>query len=280
MSNGISSIEEISAVQFKNNESSKANIHEFDSDLSNSKYGAWCLAPRSDGIASDEDDLSAPAKKWRKKRNMENYSMKFPKPRFLVANDYPDLRESQPSLIKRLAQENVYPKEGTKMQKYLTQSVEFLKAQQRARAKKASQKKTKVNLAELGKNLYFVHCYISSNRTQRDTPIRALVDTGAANSLLHTSVVNRLGLNYKPIKLTLATTIGANSTAIKGIVHLKFGLITDEGKQVLCCTNFIVSSRLNGLESIIRSEFLFDSKVWRTTAYGILSCSVSYFKTP
>jgi hypothetical protein len=75
--------------------------------------------------------------------------MKFPKPRYLVANDYPDLKESQPDLIKRLVQEIVYPKEGTEMQKYLDQSVEFLKPQQKERARKASQKITKVNLAEL-----------------------------------------------------------------------------------------------------------------------------------
>jgi hypothetical protein len=86
------------------------------------------------------------------------------------------------------------------------------------------------------------------------------VDTGAANSLLHTSVVNKLGLKYTPIQLTLATATGLDKNAIKGIVHLKFGLITETGDKILCCTNFLVSSKLNGLESILGSEFLFDSQ--------------------
>jgi predicted aspartyl protease len=190
-----------------------------------------------------KSDLSAPPEKDSQGHKLENYSMKFPKPRYLVANDYPDLRESQPDLIKKRVQEIVYPKEGTEMQKNLDQSIEFLKAQQKERAKKASQKITKVNLAELGRNLYFVNCYIDSNRSNRETLIRALVDTGAANSLLHTSVVNKLGLKYTPIQLTLATATGLTKNAMKSLRPIKSISIDKKGKVVM--TRLVILQILN-----------------------------------
>ena len=50
---------------------------------------------------------------------------------------------------------------------------------------------------------------------------KTLVDTGATNSLMHTSVAEKLGIKYKPIKLRLKTATGVDEDAIKGIAHQK-----------------------------------------------------------
>jgi Aspartyl protease len=89
------------------------------------------------------------------------------------------------------------------------------------------------------------------------TPFRALADTGASNSLMHTSIAHKLKIKYEPIKLLLSTPTGVDDTAVKGIAHLRFKLTTKDGKIILVCANFIISSRLNDLEAILGNEFLF-----------------------
>jgi hypothetical protein len=69
-----------------------------------------------------------------------------------------------------------------------------------------------------------------------------------------------LKIKYEPIKLSLATATGVDNTAVKGIAHLKFKLRTRDGKIIVTCANFIISSRLNGLEAILGNEFLFRNK--------------------
>jgi hypothetical protein len=91
-------------------------------------------------------------------------------------------------------------------------------------------------------------------------PFKALADTGASNSLMHTSVAKRLGINYKPMKLILATATGLDDTAVKRIAHQKFRMRSTDGKIIATCANFIISSRLNGLEAILGNEFLFRNK--------------------
>ena len=54
--------------------------------------------------------------------------MKFPRPRVLLQNDYPDLIESQPELVKSLI-ETVKPPENSPMDEYLKASIDFLKKQ-------------------------------------------------------------------------------------------------------------------------------------------------------
>jgi hypothetical protein len=185
-------------------------------------------------------------------------SMKFPKPQKLIFNEYPDSARSIPSLLKEMVQQVIRPKENSSLAQYLDKTVQFLKDQKRDREKKRLQKVIKIMYHELGRKLYYITC--SALGSYAEVPFKALVDTGAANSLLHISIVNKLGLRYKPIKLTLATATGLDDTAIKGILHLKFALETRAEKVIKCCANFIVTTRLNGLQSIIGAEFLMDSE--------------------
>ena len=48
-----------------------------------------------------------------------NFSMKFPKPRILTKNEYPDLKTPQPDLFKELINEIIYPAEGSARERYL-----------------------------------------------------------------------------------------------------------------------------------------------------------------
>jgi hypothetical protein len=72
------------------------------------------------------------------------YSMKFPKPKNLTENKYPDLEISQPELIKHFVQDIVYPKENSPMCRYIEQTVLYLKETKSNKAKaKAKEKKSK-----------------------------------------------------------------------------------------------------------------------------------------
>ena len=125
------------------------------------------------------------------------FSMKFPKPKMLTENEYPDLDTSHPDLIRKLVQEIVHPEEGSKMSKYYETAIEFLKDQKRSRAKKTQNKMTKVHFTELGRKLYFLKCATWGRDPLIATHFSALIDTDAANSLLHISVVEKLTLELK-----------------------------------------------------------------------------------
>jgi len=184
--------------------------------------------------------------------------MKFPKPKMLTENEYPDSTLSQPELFRKLVKDVIHPPEGSKMSKYYQKTIDFLKDQKKARAKKASSKVTRVNFTALGKALYFAKCITWGVNPLESITFSALVDTGAANSMIHISLVNRLQLAYKPIQLTLATATGLDDNAIKGVLHLKFALATGQNDKIVCCANFVVTTRLNNLACIIGAEFLFD----------------------
>ena len=74
---------------------------------------------------------------------------------------------------------------------------------------------------------------------------------------MHTSVAEMFRIKYTPIKLRLKTVTGVDEDAIKGIAHQKFYLVTPEGNSLLVCANFLVTSKLNGMESILGAKFLF-----------------------
>ncbi len=61
--------------------------------------------------------------------------MKFPKPRELLANTYPDLKISQPELIKKMVRELVRPSEKDKYYTYIETTVKYLKEAARKRLK-------------------------------------------------------------------------------------------------------------------------------------------------
>jgi hypothetical protein len=173
-----------------------------------------------------------------------NYSMKFPKPKQLVENEYPDLDMTQPELIKHFVQNIVFPTENSLMDKYIYQTIVALKNAKQEKAKEKAQKKkgknsVSVNVSDLGSELFFTKCHI-----------------GATNSLMHTSVAHRLNIEYKPLKIGISTATGVDNDAVKGISHIRFKLKATDGREIICCANFIISSRLNGLEAILGNEFL------------------------
>jgi len=54
-------------------------------------------------------------------------SMKFPKPRTLLKNKFPDLTVVQPSIFLKVVSEIVYPEDDTKRDRYIEETVETLK---------------------------------------------------------------------------------------------------------------------------------------------------------
>ncbi len=76
--------------------------------------------------------------------------MKFPKPRILTKNEYPDLKTPQPDLFKELINEIIYPEEGSARERYLQQTIDDLKE----RSKKKS-KAIKLNQLFINRRLYY-----------------------------------------------------------------------------------------------------------------------------
>ncbi len=182
-----------------------------------------------------------------------SFSMKFPKPRTLTMNEYADLETPQPDLFKELINEIIYP-EGSARERYLQQTIDDLKE----RSKKKS-KAIKLNQLFINRRLYYINICIEPNGIKGDTNISALVDTGAANSLIHLDVVRRLKLHYEPCKMIICTATGTDSESIKGIAHLKFRMKSTRNMILETCTNFIVTDKLNGMECILGADFLMHS---------------------
>ncbi|RPH79106.1 MAG: retroviral-like aspartic protease, partial [Planctomycetaceae bacterium] len=166
--------------------------------------------------------------------------MKFVKPRILEDNTFPDLTLKQPELFRKMIVEKVFPKIGTRMDIYYDSTIRFLKD----KAKEKTQN-LKVNYKKLNKKLYFVTIYV------RNKPFNSLIDTGAANSLIHAKLANRLNLTYEPTKMTLMTATGTSEDAILGIAHTRVVLQTTEQLGIEICIDFIVTTQLNGLDAIL-----------------------------
>ncbi len=58
----------------------------------------------------------------------------------------------------------------------------------------------------------------------REEKFKALVDTGASNSLIHESVAEKLNINITPTTMRLSTATGSSTNAITGTTHLNFNL--------------------------------------------------------
>jgi hypothetical protein len=76
--------------------------------------------------------------------------MKFPKPRELKNNDYPDLQEDEPTLLRNLIQ-LAKPSESSHIDMYLDSTIKYVKEKQRKKANEV-----RLNNAAFGNNLYFV----------------------------------------------------------------------------------------------------------------------------
>ena len=91
----------------------------------------------------------------------KNYSMKFPKPRELLRNEYPDSDMTQPELIRLMVREIIHPAEDSEHMKFINKSVTYLKEQVREK-----NRKVKVNRMSLNKSLYFVDAeFVAENGT-------------------------------------------------------------------------------------------------------------------
>ena len=159
--------------------------------------------------------------------------MKFPKPRNLTENSYPDLTEDQPTLLNKLVQA-IKPIENSAYDQYIDSTIAFIKSKSKKNSKNA-----KLYNAIVGKKLFFVMAIFPNAKEA----IPCLVDTGASNSLLHQSVVSKLDLPIKPTSMRIATATGTSSNIISGTSHLTFQLLNQQKHPTKFCTNFIVTKK-------------------------------------
>ena len=117
-------------------------------------------------------------------------------------------------------------------------------------------KKVNINAIGLGESLFFAKLCLTDNNNTHNT-VQALIDNGAANSLLHESIVQKYKIPYEPVSLRLCTANGFDDNAIIGKCHLKFIFHDSNNNQMARCTNFNISKKLNNLECILGAEFLF-----------------------
>jgi hypothetical protein len=147
-------------------------------------------------------------------------SMKFPKPKKLTKNEHPDLLTPQPELFKELINEIIYPKEGSARERYLKETIDILKENSKKKAKKL-----KLNQLFVNRKLYYINmCVQPGENIKGDMNINALVDTGAANSLIHMDIAKKFNLEYEKCRMTICTATGTDTESIKGIAPLKFRL--------------------------------------------------------
>ncbi len=96
------------------------------------------------------------------------------KPRELKNNEYPDLQEDEPTLLRNLMQ-IARPSEGSHIDMYLNSTIKFVKEKQRKKANEV-----RLNNAAFGSNLYFVDITFPPSTEK----FKALVDTGVFAVLL------------------------------------------------------------------------------------------------
>jgi hypothetical protein len=141
------------------------------------------------------------------------------------------------------------PAKNSEMDMYIDSTIRFVKERQKKKARQV-----KLNNAALENNLYFVDITFPPSTEK----FKALVDTGASNSLIHESVAEKLNITLTPTTMRLSTATGSSVNAITGTAHLKFNLSPNEVIPTTFCTHFIVSTKLNNLQAILGAEFLLD----------------------
>ncbi len=62
--------------------------------------------------------------------------MKFPKPRHLLTNDYPDLTEDQPTILKKLVTQIINPEPNSQQAEYIDATIKYIKKQGEETTKK------------------------------------------------------------------------------------------------------------------------------------------------
>jgi predicted aspartyl protease len=178
--------------------------------------------------------------------------MKFPRPRQLLNNSYPDLAIDQPQLIHRMINQVVNPQEHSDQEDYIQSSITYLKNQQKLKNSTAAINSTSVN------NQLF---YVDVSFPPKNQKFKFLVDTGASNSIIHTTIAEKMNLPTIPAQMKMTTATGTTSDAIVGTTHIDFALTTERRTQTIFCTNFIVSNQLAGMNGILGAEFLMSKNV-------------------
>jgi hypothetical protein len=138
--------------------------------------------------------------------------MKFPRPRKLEINEYPDLTPTQPELLKYMVNNFISPPPGSDIATYIDQTIQFLKTQHREKTIA-----TRVNNININRTLPFVSMKIPPFQKS----IQCLVDTGAANSLLHSDIAKQLPITIQATSIKLVTATGSSNTAVQGIAHIQ-----------------------------------------------------------
>ena len=177
--------------------------------------------------------------------------MKFPRPKTLVTNDYPDLTITQPALFADLVQNFVHPTPLSHMDSYISASIDFLKHEQKLKSSKLH-----LNATRIGAELSFIYLTIPPSPIK----IKCLIDTGCSNTILHSSIAEKLNLSYKPFNITISTATGESEDAVQGITHTYFTLYPANNPPITHCTSIIISNQLNNLDMILGAEFLFNDK--------------------
>jgi len=185
--------------------------------------------------------------------------MKFPKPRTLLENEYPDLDGDFPSIVKSIIT-TVKPAPNSEIDIYQDATIKYLKDQQRLK------QQIELNNTIIGSNLYFIPMQINEDKSI----IPCLVDTGCTHTIIHSSIAKKLKLKIEPCQLTLITANGSSDSAIKGTSHVFLHFLTEDIEQVTISTNVIISEQLNGLKAILGSEILLNpDKVEAITGTGL-----------
>jgi hypothetical protein len=158
----------------------------------------------------------------------------------------------KPILFKELVTEIIYPIEGSPRDEYIKETINQLKQQSKKKSKTM-----KLNQLFVNRQLYFVNICLYSE-IKGDTNVKAFVDTGAANSLIHLNIVEKFKIDYEPCKMVICTATGSDTESIKGIAHVKFRMRSTRNRVIETCANFIVTEKLNRLDCILGADFLID----------------------
>jgi len=62
--------------------------------------------------------------------------MKFPRPRTLTINKYPDLQEDQPTILQKLVADLINPVPKSEMDRYIDETIKYIKNKEKESSKK------------------------------------------------------------------------------------------------------------------------------------------------
>jgi dUTPase len=175
--------------------------------------------------------------------------MKFPRPRSLQENEFPDNTSTQPTLFRHLVQNVIHPPENSAMDSYISVSIDYLKNQQRQKTQKVA-----INSTNIESTLFFVDITIPPSTEK----IKCLVDTGASHTILHYSFAKRYNLKFEPLQINLKTATGVSESAVKGILHTNLTFYPEKTPPASFCAQIILSTQLNDLDMILGADFLFN----------------------